>query len=92
MKNRLNQIVVICLLAALSVASNLLCADEKAATKPLSSDAVDAAVKALKKEDVAWRRIDWKTCLLDGLETSREQHKPIVLWAFIDRPIDDERC
>ncbi len=49
-------------------------------------------VEQLKKEDVAWRKIEWKTCLLDGLTASREQNKPIMLWIFIDRPIDDERC
>ncbi len=61
--------------------------------KPLGSlEAVRAEVDALKKEDVAWRKIEWKTCLLDGLKASREQNKPIMLWIFIDRPIDDERC
>ncbi len=58
----------------------------------LSPEAVRAEVDALKKEDVAWRKIAWKTCLLDGLKASREQEKPIMLWIFIDRPIDDERC
>ena len=49
-------------------------------------------VDALAKEDVAWRKIEWKTCLLDGLHASREQGKPMIVWIFIDRPIDDERC
>ena len=53
---------------------------------------IQKQVEALKKEDVAWRKIEWKTCLLDGLQASREQAKPVVLWVFIDRPIDDERC
>jgi len=57
-----------------------------------SPDEVRSEVNALKKEDVAWRHIAWKTCLLDGLKSSREQNKPIMLWVFIDRPIDDERC
>ncbi len=61
--------------------------------KPLRSlEAVRAEVDALKKVDVAWRKIQWKTCLLDGLKMSREQNKPIMLWIFIDRPIGDERC
>ena len=58
----------------------------------LSREAVQAEVNGLKNENVAWRKIDWKTCLLDGLKASREQNKPIILWIFIDRPIDDERC
>ena len=60
--------------------------------KPLSIDKVKAEVAALKKEDVAWRKIEWKTCLIDGLTASRKQKKPVMLWVFIDRPIDDERC
>ena len=67
---------------------------EQAATEEtrLSPEAVRAEFAALKKEDVAWRKIDWKICLLDGLKASREQDKPIMLWIFIDRPIDDQRC
>jgi hypothetical protein len=57
-----------------------------------SPDEVRSEVNALKKEDVALRHIAWKTCLLDGLKASREQNKPIMLWVFIDRPINDERC
>ena len=63
-----------------------------AEAKILSPEAVRTAVDALKKEDVAWRKIAWKTCLLDGLKASREQNKPVMLWIFIDRPINDERC
>lgn len=58
----------------------------------LSLKEVESKVRQLKQEDVAWRKIDWKTCLLDGLRASREQKKPIILWIFIDRPKDDERC
>jgi hypothetical protein len=65
---------------------------ESGLLKRLSPEAVRAKFAALKKEDVAWRTIRWKTCLLDGLKASREQNKPIMLWIFIDRPIDDERC
>ena len=76
----------------------ILCTDIALADGPadgaarLSPEVVRAEVDALKKEDVAWRKIPWKTCLLDGLRASREQKKPIMLWIFIDRPIDDERC
>ena len=57
-----------------------------------SLEQVEAEVLALKKADVAWRKIEWKTCLLDGLRASQDEKKPIMLWVFIDRPIDDERC
>jgi hypothetical protein len=49
-------------------------------------------INSLKQEQVEWREIEWRTCLLQGLKESREQRKPIVLWIFIDRPINDERC
>lgn len=58
----------------------------------LSRDDVEKQIAALMVEDVPWRKIDWKPCLLDGLQASRAQQKPVLLWIFIDRPIDDERC
>lgn len=51
-----------------------------------------AEIEALKAPHVAWRQIQWKSCLLDGIRESRAQKKPIMLWIFIDRPTDDERC
>jgi Spy/CpxP family protein refolding chaperone len=60
--------------------------------KRYSPEAVRAEFAALRKQDVAWRSIQWKNCLVDGIKASREQNKPIMLWIFIDRPIDDERC
>jgi len=53
---------------------------------------VQAEVESMQRDKVAWRQIAWKTCLLEGLAESRKQHKPLMLWIFIDRPIDDERC
>ena len=58
----------------------------------LSSADLASRVQALKQEQVAWRKVDWRTCLIQGLKESRLQRKPILLWVFIDRPIDDERC
>ena len=49
-------------------------------------------VVALRVEDVAWRRIPWKSCLVEGLRESRLLNKPLMLWVFIDRPVDDTRC
>jgi Spy/CpxP family protein refolding chaperone len=65
---------------------------DKVKQSTLTPTAVRAEAAALKKEEVAWRKIEWKTCLVDGLKASREQNKPVMLWIFIDRPIDDERC
>ena len=43
-------------------------------------------------EEVAWHKIAWKTCLLDGLNASRNKKKPVILWVFIDRAVDDKSC
>src|SRR5205823_4505146 len=51
-----------------------------------------ARVTALRVENVAWRAVPWKSCLLEGLTQSRAEGKPALLWVFIDRPVDDARC
>lgn len=58
----------------------------------ISRDELRERVTALYVEETPWRTIDWKTCLIDGLQASKAQGKPMILWIFIDRPIDDERC
>ena len=60
--------------------------------KPASPDDLKAEIEALKAAKVAWREIAWKSCLLEGLKESREKKKPVLLWIFIDRPVDDARC
>jgi hypothetical protein len=60
--------------------------------KPATPEALKAEIEALKAAKVAWREISWKSCLLEGLKESREKKKPVLLWVFIDRPIDDARC
>jgi hypothetical protein len=56
------------------------------------ADSLKAEIDALKAPKVAWREIAWKSCLFDGLRESREKSKPVLLWVFIDRPVDDARC
>jgi hypothetical protein len=60
--------------------------------KPVTLDALQAEINVLKAPKVAWREIAWKSCLLEGLREARAKNKPALLWVFIDRPIDDERC
>ncbi len=57
-----------------------------------SPEALKAEIEALKAAKVAWREIAWKSCLIEGLKEAREKQKPVLLWVFIDRPIDDARC
>lgn len=62
------------------------------AKAPQNPAELEAEIEGLKDTNVAWRGIEWKSCLLEGLKESREKHKPILLWVFIDRPADDQRC
>lgn len=58
----------------------------------IDPDELRKEVDAMQVEEVAWRKIAWRTCLIDGVKASREQKKPLILWVFIDRPVDDKRC
>ena len=62
------------------------------AKKTATPESLKAEIEALKPAKVAWREIQWKSCLLEGLKQSRETKKPVLLWVFIDRPADDARC
>lgn len=53
---------------------------------------LERAIERLYAPGVAWRKISWRSCLLEGLRESRRTSKPILLWIFIDRPADDARC
>jgi hypothetical protein len=84
--------------AAACVFAGLVCGQASAQSvpvaekKPVTFAALEAEINALKVPKVAWRGIDWKTCLLEGLREARAKNKPALLWVFIDRPVDDERC
>lgn len=57
-----------------------------------STKQLEAEIAAMKVDEVAWRRITWRICLLDALRESHAENKPLLLWVFIDRPVDDKRC
>ena len=81
------------LLTVAATASLTVGAAAQAREKPADELAeLRAEIAGMRAQDVPWRRIDWKPCLIDGLRASREQHKPVLLWVFIDRPVDDARC
>lgn len=82
---------LICSLAAMTLSSGLA-QDVRPAVEPDTLADLDREVQSLRVDKVAWRTIEWKTCLLDGLQAAHTQKKPLMLWIFIDRPIDDERC
>ena len=68
------------------LAASLLLAQETTFEK------MKADVDSMRVDTVPWKKIPWRTCLLEGLKESREQKKPVILWMFIDRPVDDPRC
>ncbi len=76
----------------ISAATLLTARAEEPAKTAGNPDALKSEIEALKAAKVAWREINWKSCLLDGLRESRAENKPALLWIFIDRPIDDARC
>ena len=63
--------------------------DQEAVPTPAG---LEKEIASLKVEDVGWRDIAWKSCLLEGLAEAKRKHRPVILWIFIDRPQDDERC
>ena len=67
-------------------------AKQSSDTKTTSPKKLEELVNSLQAKDVAWKKIQWKTSLIEGIKASRKAKKPIILWVFIDRPIDDERC
>jgi hypothetical protein len=50
--------------------------EEEAATP----EALKAEIEALKPDNLAWREIQWKTCLLEAFAESRAKKKPVFLW------------
>jgi hypothetical protein len=80
--------------AGLLLATGLARAQEaqKVAREPATPGALAAEIEALKAPGVAWRKVAWKSCLIEGLKASRAEKKPVLLWVFIDRPMDDARC
>lgn len=79
-------------LLAASMAGARTSEAQSTAQEARTPEALKAAIESLIAPRVAWRQIAWKNCLLEGLKESREQKKPILLWVFIDRPADDQRC
>jgi hypothetical protein len=86
---RRTAVVVGAALLAVAVRAGEPPAPQGAANSP---EALKAEIEALKDAKVSWRAIAWKSCLLEGLRESRANKKPVLLWVFIDRPVDDARC
>ena len=62
------------------------------AKKAPTPEALQAEIEGLRPAKIAWREIQWKTCLLEGLKESREKKKPILLWMVGPGEALDGRC
>ena len=79
--------LVLPLLASVAVA-----AAQDPSARATTPRAVRAAIEEIRAPAPPWRGVPWQTCLLDGIRESRRSKKPMILWIFIDRPVDDARC
>ena len=82
------------LLVASIISSSVLFAQEQAdkTLRPLTLGKLRLDVESLRAPEVPWRKVRWESCLIAGLAESKKSKKPLILWIFIDRPIDDARC
>ena len=62
------------------------------AQKATTPEALQAEIEGLRPAKIAWREIQWKTCLLEGLKESREKNKPVLLWMVGPGEALDGRC
>ena len=70
----------------------LFAASLNAAPRLDSPEAIAKRIATIRVDDVAWRKIAWKSCLLEGLAEGRRTGKPLMIWCYIDRPVGDTRC
>lgn len=84
---KLTVVVFSVLFAGLARAQSPAVADKK----PATFDALKAEVEALRDAKVAWRKVEWRTCLLDALKEAAEEKKPVFLWVLGGAPADG-RC
>jgi hypothetical protein len=65
---------------------------QPSATPLQTPEALKAEIEALRPAKIAWREIQWRTCLLEGLKEAREKKKPILLWVVGPGEALDGRC
>jgi hypothetical protein len=83
----LSGMVFMVLAAGLAGAQASPAPDQEAATP----EALRAEVEALRQVHIAWRGLEWRTCLLGALQESAREKKPIFLWVLGGAPADG-RC
>jgi hypothetical protein len=85
---------VIVVTSALALLTSAVWAGEPPTAKESakSPDALKAEIEALMPAKLAWKEIQWKTCLLEGLKEAREKKKPILLWVVGPGEALEGRC
>ena len=63
-----------------------------AANKEPTPESLRAEIEALRPARIAWRQIQWKSCLLEALAESRAKNKPVLLWLVGPGDGLDGRC
>ena len=76
----------------LAVVGTARAQDERPAKKAPTPEALQTEIEGLRPAKIAWREIQWKTCLLEGLKESREKNKPVLLWMVGPGEALDGRC
>jgi len=69
-------------------------ADESAtpsASKLATPEALKAEIETLRDLKVAWKKVEWRTCLLGALNEAAREKKPVFLWVLGGAPADG-RC
>jgi hypothetical protein len=69
-------------------------ADESAtpsASKLATPEALKAEIETLRVAKVAWRKVEWRTCLVGALNEAARERKPVFLWVLGGAPADG-RC
>jgi hypothetical protein len=85
--SHLNGVVTFVLAAGLAGAQASPVPDQE----PATPDALRAEIESLREANVAWRRVEWRTCLLDALKESAREKKPVFLWVLGGAPANG-RC
>ena len=76
---------------ALLFASVAWTQEEKPQKKAATPEALKAEIETLRDAKVAWKKIEWRTCLLGALNEAAREKKPVFLWVLGGAPADG-RC
>ena len=62
-----------------------------AADKAKTPESLKAEIEGLRDAQATWKKIQWRTCLLDALNEAGRENKPVLLWLLGAEPADG-RC